>query len=225
MKTLIDIRVLEDWANREFGSSLGQVLTDDGEHAFVRRIILEIGDPRLADLKARLERDHKKPAVLVNREYTNLELSDADLLQLIITAQFHQDACGEDFGTEYDDSGACSICGSGRVQSSPLRLDLSLAPSGVEIARTIALNEVIISQRFVDLMLRHRITGFHVREVEHTGNRKPNGHWYQLFVSGTAGQTVEPTHFGMNYFEDDIHGAYRCSTHLLSGLHKEKGTP
>jgi hypothetical protein len=218
MRTFIEIRVMEDWMSEQYGSSLGEPLLVDGV-AFVRRIVLELGDPRLADLKARLERDQKKPAVGVRREYTHLELADAERFQLMINACFHQEACGEDYGTEYDDSNACAKCGAGRVQRSPLRLDLSLAPVDVQICRTIALNEVAVSQRLVDLMQLHKVSGYEVREIEHRGKRTPRGRWYQLIVTGNAGPTVPPTHFGLSYLEEDAQGTHTCQEHLLSGLH------
>ena len=217
MKTLIEIRANEDWTNREYGSSLGEPLLVGGT-PFVRKIVLDVGDPRLADLKARLERDHKRPAVSVSREYTVLELSNAELFQFFITDGL-SDSCGEDFGTEYDDSRACPTCGAGRVQCSPLRLDLSLMPVGLDIARTIALNEWIVSQRLVDLMQRHSLTGYYLQQVEHKGKKQPKEHWYQLIVTGKVGQTVIPTHFGLNYFEEDTERLYMCPQHLHSGLH------
>jgi hypothetical protein len=219
MKTFVDVRLAEKWANQAFGTSLGQPMGEDGQAPYARRVVLEVGDPRLDDLKARLKRDRYYPAVIVDREYGTEELASAQLFQLIITECFHDDACGEDFGTEYDDSNACSTCGAGRVQLSPLRLDLSLASSGVDIVRTIAMNEIIVSERFMDLLRQNCLSGFHLNEVEHVGTNKPKGRWYQLNVTGRAGPTVEPTHFGINYFEEDAEGTYVCREHMLSGLH------
>ena len=206
MKTFVEIRVLEKWANQEFGPSLGEPLSDPGQPAYVRRIVLEVGNPRLDDLRARLKRDNDHPAVGVEREYTDAELSSAELFQLIVTDCFHPDACGEDFGTEYDDSNACPKCGAGRIQRSPLKLDLSLAKRGADIVRTIAMGELIISQRFADLLRQYGITGYRTSEVQHVGKREPKGRWHQLIVTGKAGHTVDPTHFGINFFEEDSEG-------------------
>jgi hypothetical protein len=219
MKTFVEIRLLEKWANQQYGSSLGQPISIDGERPFVRRVVLEATDPRLADLKARLERDEQKPAVLVQREYTPMELASAELFQLIITDGFADDCCGEDWGTEYDDSNACPICGAGRTQLSPLKLDLSLAPVGLDIVRTIALNECVVSERLVEVMQRCGITGYQVQPVEHEGIDEPKGRWFQLIVTGKVGHTVEPTHFGISYFDEDTQGTYVCQEHMLSGLH------
>jgi hypothetical protein len=219
MKTFIDIRVSEKWALREYGQSLGEPLGDPGRPAYVRRIVLEAGDPRLADLRRRLERDNKKPAILIDREYTAGELCRAELFQLIITDCFHPEVSGEDFGTVYQDEDACPKCGAGRLQRSPLRLDLALAGKEVDIVRTIALNEVIVSQRLAEVLWQNAITGCELREVEHVGQRKPSARWYQLNVTANAGQTIAPTLFGIDFFRQDADGAYSCPTHQLSGLH------
>ena len=219
MKTLLEVRVLEKWAAQQYGSTLGTPISNPGQTPFVRKIVLEAGDPRLADLKERLDKDHDKPAVLIQRQYDATELLQADLFHLIITECFNLDVCGEDYGTQYDDSSACSICGKGRIQISPLRLDLSLAPSGIDIARTIALNEVVVSERFVELIEGHHFTGCRVQAIEHVGKKKSKGRWYQLIVTGSVGPSVAPTRYGISYFDDDVSGAYTCREHLLSGLH------
>lgn len=217
MTTFVEIRVPEKWATQVYGSSLGQSLLVNGE-PFVRRIVLESTDPRLAELKVRLKRDHKKPAVLIERVYMPQEVASAQLFQLFITNGL-QDVCGEDFGTQYDDKNACPRCGAGRIQRSPLKLDLSLIPEGLDIANSIALNEWVVSQRLVELMEALGITGYCVQQVEHIGKSKPKMQWHQLIVTGSAGRTIAPTHFGINYFEEDTDGDYICAEHMLSGLH------
>lgn len=219
MKTVIEIRLSEKWASDEIGDSLGERMGEPNQPSYVRRVVLEVGDPRLDELKNCLARTNYHPAVLLDREYTVSELSSAELFHFITTECFHHDACGEDYGTIYNDSNACPKCGAGRVQLSPLRLDLSLVRERVDVVRTIAIDELIVSQRFLDLLGKSHLTGYSATEVEHVGKRKPKSRWYQLTVTGCAGETVNPTHFGINYFEEDSSGRYACPEHKLSGLH------
>jgi hypothetical protein len=219
MKTVIEVRLSEKWANDELGASVGEPMGERNQPPYARRVVLEVGDPLLDDLKARLSRTNYRPAVLVDREYTASELSTAELFQLVINEYFHRDACGEDYGTEYDDSSACPRCGAGRLQLSPLRLDLSLVRKGVDVVRTIAIDELVVSQRFLDLLGENHVTGYFANEVEHVGKAKAKGRWYQLSVTGRVGETVNPTRFGIGYFEDDSLGSYVCPEHKLSGLH------
>ena len=58
----------------------------------------------------------------VRRTYQRGELEGAELVHLIPTGAF--EPVGEDCGTQYDESAACPYCGAGRVQTSPLALDL-----------------------------------------------------------------------------------------------------
>jgi hypothetical protein len=150
--------------------------------------------------------------------YTAQELANAELFHLMIIGELI-DACGEDFGTEYDDRNACPVCGAGRLQRSNLRFDLSSLPATLDLGRTLALDEWLISRRLADVMRRQAITGYQVKEIEHKGKRPPKGMWYQLIVTGSAGHTVDPTHFGIDYFTDDLEGKHTCPAHFLSGLH------
>lgn len=239
MKEILDFRVSEEWAQREFGNSLGDPLylfsgTGDDEELnrrfppFTRRIVLDSRDPRLGELKDRLlKAEARSPeaydyAILMTRKYTRRELAQAERLQLLITKMF--EPCGEDKGTIYDDSHACRKCGFGRVQRSPLRLNLRKVPKRVDIAMTIARSEWIVSERLADIVTRRRVAGedvlngFRLQPVEHRGRQLPDQQWYQLIVTGSAGPTVPPTRFGKDYLHDDLHGEYSCLAHRLAGL-------
>jgi hypothetical protein len=175
----------------------------------------------LDEFRNRLLRDELKipgirGSIHVTREYSDKELDEADLLNLIIDAVF--EPAGEDMGTEYDDSEACPKCGAGRVQRSPLRLNLRRIPKNVDIARTISFDEWVVSESLADFLHKEKVTGFDVREVEHRGKRQPGKKWYQLLVTGKAGNTVDPTRYGIDYLHPDPEGRFVCPQHLLSGL-------
>lgn len=235
MREIIDIRVDEEWAQKEFGSSLGETLRsapytgnkaidDETDRLFppmTRKIVLDTRDPRLDDFRNRLLRDEAtvlgiRGAILIDREYSEKELNAAQFLTLIIDSVF--EPAGEDMGTEYDDSKACPKCGAGRVQRSPLRLNLHSIPKNVEIARTISFDEWIVSESLADLLRKEKVTGFQLQEVEHRGKRRPEKKWYQILVTGKAGNTVDPTRFGIDYLHPDPEGRFVCTQHFLSGL-------
>lgn len=241
MKECFDIRADEDWAEREFGDQIGTPMSfvratgnaaidEELRRRFpptTRRIRINNTDPmwpvvRDRILDSHLRGEHPYSTILVTRKYSAKELSDSDRFQLILTRMF--EPCGVDKGTVYDDSAACPKCGFGRVQRSPLRLNLRKVPKGVELAFTIARSEWIVSQRLAELMTRQsvasqdRLTGFRLEPVEHRGARPPEQKWYQLIVTGSAGHTVPPTRFGIDYLRGDPEGRFVCSEHNLSGL-------
>lgn len=243
MKEILDIRAHEDWMQQEFGQTLGEpmslvrptgdsTLDEELQRKFppmTRRIVIDTRDAMWSVLRERIlaaERDYPRTTVYssitVTRRYTRKELTQAERLRLLMTRMF--EPCGEDQGTVYDDRNACRKCGFGRVQRSPLRLNLRRVPKRVDFAFTIARYEWIVSQRLADLMLRSRVanedrlTGFRLEAIEHRGRRPPEQPWYQLIVTGSAGQTVPPTHFGIDYLQDDIEGKFVCAEHGASGL-------
>lgn len=91
----------------------------------------------------------------IKRTYSKTEYESAILLQLIIKTTF--EPAGEEYGTLYDESTACDICGSNRTQLSPLTLKKGSIPKK-DIARTIA-GEVIVSEKFVDAFKLRSLKG------------------------------------------------------------------
>jgi hypothetical protein len=47
---------------------------------------------------------------------------------------------------------------------------------------------------------------------------KPGPVWYQLVVTSAPVEVVPPTKFGVNPFDEDVDGAYRCPDGHVSGL-------
>ena len=68
------------------------------------------------------------------RIYSKDEFRQAQCFQ--ITPHIYR-LCGENYGTAYDDSSACPICGSGARQLSPLKLSKSKMPR-TDLAMTFA---------------------------------------------------------------------------------------
>jgi hypothetical protein len=91
----------------------------------------------------------------IKRKYSKTEYESAVLMQLIIKTTF--EPAGEEYGTLYDESTACHICGANRTQLSPLTLKKGSIPKK-DIARTIA-GEVIVSEKFVDAFKKRSMKG------------------------------------------------------------------
>ncbi|ATP55245.1 hypothetical protein CPT03_01590 [Pedobacter ginsengisoli] len=91
----------------------------------------------------------------IKRAYSDQELKDSKLFHFWPIKQFGP--TGEQCGTEYDDSVACDICGSGGRQISPLFLAKGKIPQK-DISRTFG-GEVIVSEKFVRLFKEKKMRG------------------------------------------------------------------
>lgn len=231
MKEVLDIRLDEDWAQKEFGDGLGKPLPPaPGLPALTRLVILDGDDPRVETLKERIlwygkskNRDVYSH-VSINRRYRPSELSQAELLRLIFTRLV--EIFGQEWGTEYDESNACPKCGYGRVQVSPLILDLGMLPKKADFVRTVAWDEWVVSERLANLIGSEGVSGCELRPVEDVRRRRKPLKWYQLVVTGRAGETVSPTGFGLDFFygesnpvsfHTDYFAESVCREHGLSG--------
>ena len=236
MVETLDIRLVNDWAIQEFGESIGQPMFNGPKdkaawerlepdarerlRPFTRQVIIRTDDPFFPELRARILRAATKGtyvagSISVSRSYSPEELEQADLIQLIIHACFKQG--GEDSGTLYDDVKACPRCGLGREQRSPLRLNLSKRPKNADIARTLVMNECVVSERFVRLVGEQLGDVFFDR-VEHVGRGEALRDWYQLKLTENAGKTCPPTRFGGDYILDQVNENYTCREHSLLGF-------
>jgi hypothetical protein len=219
MREFIDIRLSESWAQKNLDPSWGAPMGhSDGMPAMTRQIVMPTNDPRVVELKKKmLVSAPGWMTILDVRTYEPSELQQAATLHLLITEYI--DACGEDYGTVYDDSQACPRCGLGRKQISPLRLDIGKIPKKVDLATTIARgDELLVSQRLAELIRDSGVTGCRLDPVEHAG-RMADANWYQLVVSVPVGITVAATRFGKDFFrDDDVSPESICTEHGLLGL-------
>ncbi len=154
----------------------------------------------------------------VVRRYSSEEIDSAGLFRLIVTRSAYFEPAGEDCGTLYDDGPACDVCLAGAKQVGPLYLDISRIPKSKDIAKTIG-GEIVVSQRLVDIFTEHVVTGAAFRPVRQRKmkNLRPNG-WYQLAVRPPEAEIVPPTRVGLDPFDDDPEGKYRCPQGDTIGL-------
>lgn len=82
----------------------------------------------------------------IRREYSPQEIVEAKLFLFLLNLRLYH-ICGEDYGTIYDESTACPICGANAKQVTPLHIYRNKIPK-MDIAMTLA-SEVIVSDRFV----------------------------------------------------------------------------
>lgn len=218
MREIYDFRLFEREAAQFFLPSVGTRLG-----AITRQLIVSRGDQiyeRIGQVKRELE--SKGIGSLYGgwdckRKYTHKELAAAELFQLQITAYFEPAA--EKCGTIYDESGVCPHCGAGRHLSGELILDLGKAPKGKDFAQTIAGDEWIVSERLVTLMYEHGMTGASFEPVRSMKTRRVgNPAWYRFNVTAPPVETAAPTRFGIDPFDEDTQGRYRCPLGHVAGL-------
>jgi hypothetical protein len=225
MKTTVEFRiderdareVLPDYAGRVLGGSVRavKVLTDDPLYALIGQAEVE---------RRRQGRFGFFTTYILRRTYSPDELAAAELLEAYPTAVF--EPAGEETGTGYDETPACPICGAGRVQTTPLTLDLrriqpgrdidtQTIPRRKDIARTIA-DEVVVSSRLAAILREY--TGVELGPVIDARRKQPSPDWFQLGVSAPPVEVVTPTQYGIDPFDLDEAGEYRCPLGHIAGL-------
>lgn len=226
MKYEVEFRISERAATSLLGPGVGRRLGS----GTTRKVVAEPGDPvyeaiRGEELRRRASGEPGLfTAWIPHRRYQLHELEAAPLLRWEIATAF--EPIGEDCGTVYDYGAACPLCGTGRVQRSPLRLDLRriqpsrdvdtrTIPASKDAARTIA-EEVVVTRRFRDIVSRDLVTGVNLAPVEDRG--RTSGDWFQLVVVSQAISIVPPTEFGIDPFDADVEGRYRCPRGHVAGL-------
>ena len=216
MRESIDFRIAERHAQRllkpEDGKRLG---------SSTRKLVLDTHDIRYAQV-GRIEREFRKQGSVfvlgwdIRRKYTKKELEAAELLHLCLRSAFEPE--GESCGTQYDDVAACGHCGAGARQLNELRLDPGSMPRGKDLARTIAYNEVIVSARLVEALHAHGITGARFLPVLRKRGKGVIDAWHQLEVTSRPLRVAPVTRFGIDPFDPDAAGEYRCPLGHVLGL-------
>jgi hypothetical protein len=216
MRETLHLRVEEKFAHLLFREGEGRRLGSD-----IRLVQLSVDDPRfeqIGELQRQMRSSRNEPFFYgweLRREYQPSELASAQLLHMLISTTI--DAVGELSGTVYDDTNTCPGCGAGAVQRGPLLIPQSKLPKRSDIARTHT-DEIVLSPRMCELLRLHRFSGIRVEPVR---SRTRRGlaltRWSQLIVSGTRVEIVAPTQAGIDPFDHDEAGAYRCpvADHLL----------
>jgi hypothetical protein len=166
MRQFCEFRVNEKYAHLLFSDDEGIRIGDD-----VRKVLVAIDDPRFKRVE-KVQKDLRQKndesffwGTHFQYRYSKAEFEAAELFHLRIRSAF--EPAGEECGTVYDESETCSECGAGRRQVGDLILDLRKAPKVKDIARTIAVDERIVSQRLAELMVDAKLTGFELGAVRH----------------------------------------------------------
>lgn len=218
MREIVDIRLSEEEASKFLHPGVGKVLSS----GWTRQIRVATNDPLVEFIRARYCEHQKKGAFLgnfsVERHYSAKELQSAELFQLKPDILSSEDV-GMDFGTVYDETTTCPYCGAGRKLASEFFFDLRKLPKGKDLIRTIAEDEWLVSARLVKLIREHGITGAEFIPVKHA--RKSTfslPEWYYMKIVGPSVRVASPTNFGINLFNSDREGTYRCPLGHVLGL-------
>jgi len=215
--------VREKYASRLFAPEEGVKLSQGEMFAeiAVRKIQISPDDPRFVQIgviQAALKehKDYFYAGWNVRRLYTAKEMQAAQLF--LVWQIWTFEPAGEECGTQYDESVACPHCKAGARQTTPLFLDWRRIPKGKDIARTIA-GEIVVSRRLVELFEQHSIRGADFWPIrQRPASSAESKDWFQLTVQSHAAQVVLPTKIGINPFDEDVAGEYRCPLGDLIGL-------
>ena len=215
MRETIEFRIAEEHARRFLKSNEGTRLD------IVRKIELSVADPRLQEFRSIYQQllsegDFLFTAWIPRRRYSPKELESAEIFQLKVSAMF--ELRDDEYGTLYDESNICPHCEAGALQVSELALNTRRIPKGQDVARTIS-GEIVVSQRCWDLVQKYHLTGLELGPVRHIGPHKQRQvPWYQLVVKSRSVDISKETRVGINPFDDDAGGRYRCPEGHVIGL-------
>jgi hypothetical protein len=216
-KTFYDLRVWETAVEEILPPGVGERMGDSS----VFRAVVEAGSPVAERVRRAVERwraagNAPTPMVADWREYSPAELERAELFSARPTAGFEPPA--EHFGDVYDYTDACHICRVGRRQVSDLTLDLAKAPRK-DVAITIGM-ELVVSERFVELVEKERLTGLSFRPIQHArkSGKPPPPRWQLVEPEPAVEIMSPPTVFGNDPFDLDEAGEYKCPNGHVPGL-------
>lgn len=218
MKEKLEIRVGARESLLLFERYEGQLLG----HSSVKKIQIDPSDPRYPEIgnlqkKLRAKGSYFFSGWEFKRKYTKAETDNAKLFQFICLRRF--EPTGEECGTIYDESTACPVCKSDAKQITPLHLRRGSIPKTADFATTIARNEFIVSKRAVDLFKDHNVVGAEYAPVW-LGNKSkvPSPDWFQLIVRSSTAEISSVTELGIEPFDKDEKGEYRCIHGHKAGL-------
>jgi len=220
MKTIYEFRVVKKYAHLLFKKEECHEIGSD----FICVVHLEDNDPRLKEFPKIINLVRRKNDSFffsswhMIHQYSKKELYASLLLHIKINRMF--EPCGEEQGAIYDDRMACPICGDNRKQISSLILKYSSIPK-TDISRTIA-DEVVVSERFVELYEKYHFTGASFKEINYLGRKKDRPiAYYQLIIPEAVIELSDKTIRGCDPFnlsdrsENEI---YRCPNGHTVGL-------
>jgi hypothetical protein len=186
-----------------------------------RQIVVDAQDPLAGEIKQKVlesERRGESPGCFVNQDfiYDDEEIARASLFRMRPMALLR--TFGQRHGTVYDETNACTKCGAGRIQQSPLVIDPRyLTKKKKDFLVTITADEWLVSAKFANLIENAGVQNCSMEPI-HDLRGRPLDDWFQLKVNAVFGSAAPPTKFGVDYFHDDTSGEYVCRAHCLSGL-------
>ncbi|WP_309890069.1 hypothetical protein [Archangium sp.] len=212
MRETIEIRISTDKAAHFLPPGVG----DDWD--ITRRLELDVDDPLVEVIRRHELEEHRQGTTMVTfwqvrRRYSPRELHSAELLWMRVRPFF--EPTGEECGTLYDDSQACTSCGAGARQLSELSLDLKRIPKDRDIAQTLG-GELVVSSRLVEALRKHGISGMELRPVLGKQGERSTA-WHQLVVPSSPLEVVAPTQVGNSFFIPEPDPA-RCPKGHVLGL-------
>jgi hypothetical protein len=216
VRTELEFRIPEVTAKRILTSEEGEVIA-----GIARKWSISDDDPRLEDfrnisIQLRLEGEAPFTSWAIRRSYSEDELQDAELLRLIPETTI--EPAGQELGTIYDESSSCVFCGAGRLQISALRVDPRRAPSNIHFAKTIAEDEWICSRQVSGLISELNNDAVAISPVETKSPRFVEWHQLRINEGGPKLRVSSRTEFGIDPFDDDREGKYRCPLGHVVGL-------
>lgn len=116
----------------------------------------------------------------------------------------------------------------GRAQVAALVLDVGRIPKGKDFAKTIALDEWVVSERTVKTFSENRVTGVEFLPVADCRKRARSSRWHQMKITGRAGVLNHRTRFGLDPFSTEAEEYWRCplghsvEAHLFSEVYLNK---
>ncbi|MBV8226261.1 MAG: hypothetical protein JO232_13845 [Verrucomicrobia bacterium] len=217
MREYVEFRVGEEFAPKLFADNEGKRLGDT-----VRKVELVTNDPRFRRI-GELQRETRAITGqsffygwILHHQYTKQEIASAKIFHFKITTAF--EPAGEECGTKYNESAACPKCRAGAPQLTPLYLPEKRIPKSKDVSRTIA-GEIVVSRRVKELFARHGITGAQLNSVRYSQKSSAeSSDWFQLVLTHTDAEVVAPTRTGIDPFDEDEKGEFRCPNGDTIGL-------
>lgn len=133
--------------------------------SYSRVLRFDGSDPRLPYLRAALSfaeimRTERRELI-----FSNTELQAAPLLEVYSVRPADKGSVGPKYGTEYDMSHACPLCGTGAIQTSPLYLNPSEIPRKGAIFQTYD-HEKLVSLEVANALKSAGVTGLELRPAK-----------------------------------------------------------
>ncbi len=149
------------------------------------------------------------------RKYAKDEIDRAEILHLFVWSLVEMS--GKEFGTVYDESTVCPSCGTGATLLGDLILNLERLPNQ-DMVMTMA-GEYVVSRRFRDIFASSRLTGLRFGPIRSHLTGRVSRKWSQAIATSEV-RLSEKTLFGIDPFDMDLAGRYKCGPCHLKGARR-----